>query len=324
MRRAIWDALARVGATGMHALPVSRRWLEIHRRPMPLRGLASPLEGLRLVQLSDLHYSPVVWRTYLEQQIDIVNELSPDLVVITGDLITGGYRYARRVATLLRRLSARRGVVVTFGNHDYSMWGRQMPEQARRRGDYLERMIEDEGIIVLRNEVLRVGPQSLTQHRPGETPPPEPTGELVLVGLDDEWTGRIDPAAAFSLVHPLEPVVCLNHNPANARSLLRYPWQWMLCGHTHGRQLGHKGWSKALLASKRRPFTHGYYPVEDRHLYVNRGLSYGQRVHEWCRPEVTVFRTAVAPGREAAESGASGPRGAGPTGDAAARPSTTG
>lgn len=285
----------------MHALPVSRRWIEVHRRAMPLRGLSPALAGLRLVQLSDLHLSPVVWRTYLEQQIDIVNSLSPDLVVITGDLITGGYRYARRVGKLLRRISATRGVVVTFGNHDYSIWGRQLPEQARRRGDYLERAIEDEGIFVLRNEVLRVGESTITQHRPGEPAPKVPNGQLVLVGLDDEWTGRMDPAAAFSLVHPEEAVVCLNHNPANARALLRYPWQWMLSGHTHGRQLGHTGWSRALLASRRRPFTHGYYPLEDRHLYVNRGLSYGQRVHAWCRPEVTVFRTSpVEKGPDAA------------------------
>jgi len=39
----------------------------------------------------------------------------------------------------------------------------------------------------------------------------------------------------------------------------------------------------------RREYTHGYYSVEGRHLYVNRGLSYGQRKLHWCRPEITVF-----------------------------------
>lgn len=270
---------------------------------MPLRGLRPDLSGLRLAQLSDIHYSPVVWKRYIEQYLEFVNELAPDVVVITGDLITGGYRYARKVAKVLRRLEAPLGVVVTFGNHDYSMWGKRSPAQAKRRGDYLEQAIEAEGIIVLRNEVLRVRRGGSTQHRPGESAPNAPTGDLVLVGLDDEWTGKIDPAAAFSLVHPDEAVVCLNHNPVNTRSLLPYPWQWMLAGHTHGRQIGHKGLSKALLASKIRPFTKGYYAIEDRHLYVNRGLSYGQRVHDWCRPEVTVFRTQ--------ESGGTAPRAAG-------------
>ncbi len=46
------------------------------------------------MQISDLHYSPVVWQRYLIQYMHWVNELEPDVVVVTGDLITGGYRYA--------------------------------------------------------------------------------------------------------------------------------------------------------------------------------------------------------------------------------------
>lgn len=275
LRRAIWNTFARVGATGMHSLPVSKRWVDFHRRPMPLRNLDPALDGKRLVQISDIHYSPVVWRRYLQQYFQFVNELEPDLIVVTGDLITGGYRYARGVAKLLKQLHARTEVICTFGNHDYSMWGKKYPGQADRRGDHLEEMIEAEGITVLRNEVRRYG-------APGK--------ELVIVGLDDEWTGKIDAGKAFAGVSPEEAVVCLNHNPVNARELTAYPWQWMLSGHTHGRQVGHKGWSKAILAKKYRHFVHGYYALEGRHLYVNRGLSYGQRIHQWCRPEVTVFR----------------------------------
>src|SRR4051794_2874406 len=64
-RRAVWKTFARMGLTGVHALPVHRRWIEIHRRAMPLESLDDAMAGLKLVQLSDLHYSPVVWRSYL-------------------------------------------------------------------------------------------------------------------------------------------------------------------------------------------------------------------------------------------------------------------
>jgi predicted MPP superfamily phosphohydrolase len=291
VRRAIWKTLARVGATGMHALPVSRHWVEIHERPMPLAGLHPQLASLRIVQISDIHYSPVVWKQYLEQYFDLINDLHPDLIVITGDLITGGYFYAKRVAQVLMKLKAPLGVVCTFGNHDYSMWGKR-PGQAQKRGDYLERELEEDGLIVLRNELLVISPSRTSRqiHR-GEPRTAITPGELIFVGLDDEWTGSIDPDAGFESLTPNHAVVCLNHNPANARELLPYPWQWMLSGHTHGRQIGHKGLSKALLGKHYRHFTHGYYAVEGRHLYVNRGLSYGQRAHDWCRPEVTVFTT---------------------------------
>lgn len=276
-RRAVWRTFARVGLTGVHALPVHRRWIEIHRRRMNLRGLDPAMNGLKLVQLSDLHYSPVVWRSYLEQFIGWVNELEPDLVVITGDLITGGYRYANRVASLLAQLKAPLGVICTFGNHDYSIYGKSLTKEGKRRADHLEHSLLRHGLIVLRNRTQFVCPAGA--HTP-----------LALVGLDDEWSGSIDPDAAYADVDPALPIICLNHNPVNCNDLMRYPWQWMLSGHTHGRQVATSAVGRRFYPHKYRHFTHGYYAVNGRHLYVNRGLSYGQRVLDWCRPEVTLFK----------------------------------
>jgi len=276
-RRAVWRTFARVGLTGIHSLPVHRRWIDIHRRDMPIVGLDSAMDGLKIAQISDLHYSPVVWRRYLEQFVEWVNELSPDLVVVTGDLITGGYRYADRVASLLAQLSAPFGTICTFGNHDYSVYGKAFSKEGKRRADHLERSLIHHGLIVLRNSVHYVCP-------------PNSTHPLAIVGLDDEWSGSIDADKAFEGVKHDCPVICLNHNPANCSALMQYPWQWMLSGHTHGRQVATSAVGRRLYPNRYRHFTHGYYSVNGRHLYVNRGLSYGQRVLDWCRPEVTLFR----------------------------------
>lgn len=276
-RRAIWRTMARVGLTGVHALPLNRRWVDIHRRKMAYPTLDPKLAGLRIVQISDLHYSPVVWKRYLQQYLHWVNEMEPDLVVITGDLITGGYRYAPRIAHLLKTIQSRYGVICTFGNHDYSMYGKKFAIEGKRRADYLEDCLQDQGLIVLRNEVMKL-------HHNGSKQP------LMIVGLDDEWSGNIDPEKGFSAIDGNDAVLCLNHNPANAVELLKYNWHWMLAGHTHGRQLGTSAWGRRFYGHLRREYTHGYYCVHGRHLYVNRGLSYGQRVLDWCRPEVTVFK----------------------------------
>jgi len=58
-----------------------------------------------------------VWKRYLIQYIRWVNEIEPDVVVVTGDLITGGYRFAHRIATILMHLKATHGVICTLGNH---------------------------------------------------------------------------------------------------------------------------------------------------------------------------------------------------------------
>jgi hypothetical protein len=276
-RKAIWSTMARVGLTGVHGLPVNRRWIDIHRRAMPMKNLDPAFAGLKIVQISDLHYSPVVWKRYLLQFVDWINELEADCVVVTGDLITGGYRYADRISDILAHLKAPMGVICTFGNHDYSVYGKGMSPEGRRRADHLERSLIDKGLIVLRNEVHYL-------KRDGAATP------LAIVGLDDEWSGHIDADAAFAGVDPALPAICLNHNPANCNELMDHEWQWMLSGHTHGRQIATSAIGKRLYPKKYRHFTHGYYSVNGRHLYVNRGLSYGQRVLDWCRPEVTVFK----------------------------------
>src|SRR5205807_829947 len=60
-RKAIWTTMSRLGLSGAHALPMNRRWIDIHRRKMPLKNLDPALAGMKIVQISDLHYSPVVW-----------------------------------------------------------------------------------------------------------------------------------------------------------------------------------------------------------------------------------------------------------------------
>jgi len=273
-RRAVWQSMNSLGLTGLHVLPLHHNWIETHRRWMPLFGLDDIFDGYRIVQISDLHYSPLVRRGYLSQLFDLVNAQRPDLIVVTGDLVTGGHIFVNGVVNLLKQLHARDQVIVTFGNHDYTMSGNRIKSHGGSLADKLESALEHVGINVLRNERT-----TITRGK----------ARLTVVGLDDEWTARIDPAKAFSRLHDDHPIICLNHNPANAAELLDFPWQWMLSGHTHGRAVEDIKVAGRQVR-KRRPFVRGYYAIGTRHLYVNKGLSYGQRRHSWCKPEITVFR----------------------------------
>ncbi len=172
-------------------------------------------------------------------------------------------------------------MICTFGNHDYTMFGKDQSARGKRRARHLEDSLVRHGLVVLRNQTF------LLKANGARTP-------LAIVGLDDEWSGHLDAETAWRNLDPHLPAICLNHNPANVTELLDYSWQWMLSGHTHGRQIGKTALGRRLFPRRYRHYTHGYYTVHGRHLYVNRGLSYGQRVEHWCKPEITVFKLEVA------------------------------
>jgi predicted MPP superfamily phosphohydrolase len=152
------------------------------------------------------------------------------------------------------------------------MRGKHRNGDAARRGDLLASNLRDRGLIVLRNQALFV-------RRPEARVP------LAIVGLDDLWTGRLNAAKAFAGVDPKLPIICLNHNPVNVRQLLEFPWQWMLSGQVASSRLGQR-----FYPHRYRHYVSGHYSVEGRNLYVNRGVSYGLRRRQTCRPEITVFR----------------------------------
>ena len=158
------------------------------------------------------------------------------------------------------------------------MHGKINPREAQRRSAYFQTVLRDRGLILLQNQSIRI-------RRQGAKKP------LIIVGLDDLWTGRLHAERAWTDVVEEDAVICLNHDPRNAMELLDYPWDWMLSGHTHGRQLATSMVGRRFNHKRRREFVRGIYHLpNDRMLYVNRGLSYGQRYDPWCKPEITLFR----------------------------------
>ncbi len=133
-------------------------------------------------------------------------------------------------------------------------------------------MLADCGIRVLRNEVVDVG-------------------GLDIVGLDDLWAKRFQPAAALAYRDAAKPALVLSHNPdtADAPGWLGYEG-WILSGHTHGGQCKPPFLPPPLLPVRNRRYTSGEIDAPGgRRLYISRGVGHTLMVRFNVRPEVTVF-----------------------------------
>jgi len=143
-------ALAGLGlGMGSWGLFGEARWFEVTRRQFGVRNLPTELDGLRIVQLSDIHHGAWMSLSWVRQIVEVTNSLEPDLVALTGDFVYRGLEYVRPVARELTRLRARVGVLGVLGNHDWSDGG----------GVLTKRVFAEEGLRLIDNQRVFVTPQ---------------------------------------------------------------------------------------------------------------------------------------------------------------------
>lgn len=273
-RHLLQKAAGVVALGGLWVGRLERHWMRIEEVEMPLRGLGPAFDGQRLVQISDLHCSPIVREGYLRQCVDMINSLAPDFVTVTGDLMIGPRRYAQRVARVLGRLRPKVATLACLGNHDYGVWRPVGIGEERGLKEYLCDHLAAVDVIPMNNE-------SRVFRRDGSA--------LQFVGLEDYWTAYYDPEAAFEGAEDL-PTIALCHNPDAAAELADRGAQWILAGHTHGNPFTRKSLRRMAMPTACLDFVAGSYRLGgDSTLYVNRGVGYARRMNLNSRPEITVF-----------------------------------
>lgn len=248
-----------------HWRAISHRWQfrqspEVTENSLFLRGLPAAFQGLRLLQLSDIHHSVYLSLRKVERAVEAANRLGAEVVTLTGDFITFSPHYVAPVARALGRLRAPLGVYAVLGNHDY-----------RAGAEFVSAELQRNGIQVLRNSntVLRRG-----------------LAELWLAGVDDVRYS-CDLARAARGIPRRRSKILLCHNPVIIRQAARYGFDLVLSGHTHGGQVRLPGFDSFY---RRERFRTGWDRLHSTQLYVNRGL--GQVVVPFrlgCPPEIALF-----------------------------------
>jgi predicted MPP superfamily phosphohydrolase len=237
---------------------------KLERLRVEIPGLGAGLDGLRVVQLSDLHIGETLGREWLEGVVAQVQALRPDLVAITGDLVDGSAKALREEVAPLCALSAPLGVYYVTGNHETyhgaAAW---------------EALLSRMGLTVLHNE-----------HRVVE----RGGARLTVAGVTDFSGGSIDrgletrPDLAFQGAPEGVPRVLLAHQPRSAFAAAQHGVALQLSGHTHAGQI----FPWMFFVRLQQPTIQGLKAVAGVPVYTSRGTGYwGPPIRLGAPPEIT-------------------------------------
>ena len=204
--------------TAMYGFAAERLNYQVRRVEIPLPNLPPALDGLQIVQLSDIHLSGYMSRSQVRRAVDMANDLGADLAVVTGDLITGIGDPIADCVDEIRHLHAPLGVWGCNGNHE-------IYARAEDEAGYL---YAQAGMRLLRQQNAQINFKG---------------AQLNLIGVDYQRERtrngqRRQPLLNVeSLVRRDMPNILLSHNPNSFHRAAELGIELSLAGHTHGGQI---------------------------------------------------------------------------------------
>ncbi len=256
-----------------------------------LKKLPATLDGLKIIQISDIHSGSFTFKEPVKQAIDMINAEKPDLVFFTGDLVNNVATEMEPYVDIFDKIEAKYGVYSVLGNHDYGDYERWPSPEAKVEN--LER---------LKNTHKRLGwDLLLNEHRHIDI-----NGERVAVIGVENYSMQL----RFPKYGDLEKA-CENCGPAALKLLLSHdPSHWegqvikdqpdidiTFSGHTHGMQFGVEipGWVRWSPIQYVYKQWAGLYQKGEQYLYVNRGLGFlGYPGRVGILPEIAVLELKSA------------------------------
>ena len=238
--------------------------LVVEHKTIAVRGLPRSSSGLRIAQLSDLHFTGKVGIEYFQRVVDLCNRESPDLVCLTGDVVDKAHCLGW-LESAIGQVRAKLGKFYVLGNHDRRI----------RDTERLRHLIEATGFEPLNGRWRQIAIRG---------------GNLWLCGNELPWYGGAESLPLDPPSDTAAPRILLAHTPDQVRWAQAHGVDLMLSGHCHGGQICLPLIGPIISPSRYGVrFSSGVFELGELTLHVTRGLSGDDPIRLNCPPELTII-----------------------------------
>ena len=258
--------------------------IRVKKTRLVLPNLPDAFNGLRIVQISDIHCGSFTSTAHFENAAKMIEMQKPDILFFTGDLVNDLASETDDFIETFSKMKAPMGTYSSLGNHDYADYITWDSKEAKAKNlEDLKAVHAKVGWRLLLNE-------NVALERGGE--------KIALIGIEN-WGARGftkygNLKKAYEGAENFPVKILLSHDPSHweAQVLKEYPnIDLTFAGHTHGMQFGvdlpHFKWSPVKYFYKQWS---GLYEQAGQYLYVNTGLGFiGYPGRVGMLPEITVL-----------------------------------
>ena len=237
--------------------------------------ISDEYHGLKIVHLSDIHFGSTITENDLDHLVNKVNELNPDIVVITGDIIDERISYDKNILIdYLKKIQSKLGKFAISGNHDLPL-------------DDFNSIVEESGFTNLDNTYKLIYANS---NKP-----------IIISGISSNYSdsSNIDTKTAkfdnyiANLTDDIKPIysILLIHEPDFIDSLNIDNYDLILAGHSHGGQVKLPLIKKLYTPYGAKKYYDEYYKVNQTDLYISSGLGTSKlKFRLFNRPSINFYR----------------------------------
>jgi predicted MPP superfamily phosphohydrolase len=257
---------------------------KVYHNTIASKVLPESFNGLKIVQLSDLHLGSFNYGyDKLERAVTKINQLQPDYIMITGDLVNNYAWELRGWQPIFKKLEAKKGKYAILGNHDYGDYSKWESKEAKQENfEAIKQFYKAIDFKFLLNEAEIVSKNN---------------EQIAIVGVENwgklpfKQYGDLQKALENVKTIPFKILLSLDPTHWEEEVIDKTDISLTLSGHTHGMQAAFQ-YKNLQWSPIKYKFKHwaGLYEHNTQYLYVNRGLGWlGFPARIGMRPEITLL-----------------------------------